>query len=104
MLTQRKFNKVLRLQTLISPNLEDSKPQHNKQCRFLKVRNETFQMYICNCFNRLRFLTEVSTRLQKCTFLDNLKTMTRKGNMKTKHMTPFFSSTFSALTVCSIHF
>ena len=37
-------------------------------------------------------------------FLDNLKTITQEGNMETRQMTPFFSSTFSALTVCNIHF
>ena len=37
-------------------------------------------------------------------FLDNLKTITQKGNMETRQITPFFSSTFSDLTVCNIHF
>ena len=41
-LTQQKFNKILRVQTLISP-------KYNKQYHFLTVRNETFQMHICKC-------------------------------------------------------
>ena len=45
-----------------------------------------------NCFNRLRFLAEVS------------KTTTHEGNMKTRQMTPFFSFPFSALIVCNIYF
>ena len=38
------------------------------------------------------------------TFLDNLQTITLKGNMETRQMTPFFPSNFSALTVCNIQF
>ena len=60
-------------------------------------------MYV-NCFNRFRFLAEVSTKLQKMHFLDNLKTITQEENMETRQMTLFFSSTFSDLTVCNIHF
>ena len=30
---------------------------------------------------------------------DNLKTVTQEGDMKTRQMTPFFSSVFQALTV-----
>ena len=41
---------------------------------------------------------------KKCTFSDNLGTITQEGNMGTIQMTPFFSSTFSDLTVCNIHF
>ena len=37
-------------------------------------------------------------------FLDNLRTITQEGNMETRQMAPFFPSTFSALTVCNIHF
>ena len=56
-----------------------------------------------NCF-RPKFLAEVSTKLQKTHFLEYLKTITQEGNMETRQMTPFFSSTFSDLTVCNIHF
>ena len=41
---------------------------------------------------------------QKYTFLDNLRIITQEGNMQTRQMTPFFSSTFCNLTVCNIHF
>ena len=44
MLTQQKFNNILQFQILLFPN---SKSYHNKQNHFLKMRNETFQMYIC---------------------------------------------------------
>ena len=37
-------------------------------------------------------------------FFDNLKTIAQEGNMETRLMTPFFSSTFYTLTVCNIHF
>ena len=36
--------------------------------------------------------------------MDNLWTIPQEGNMETRRITPFFSSTFSALTVCNIHF
>ena len=35
---------------------------------------------------------------------DNLRTITQGENMETRQMTPFFSSIFSALTACNIHF
>ena len=45
------------------------KPYH-----FLKESNENFQMHIyVNCFNRLRFLAEVSTKLQKMHFFGQFK-------------------------------
>ena len=75
--------------------------------------NKNFQVYICrlncfldldNCFNRLRFLAEVSTKLQKCTFFDNLRTITEEANMEARQMTAFFSPTSSALTVYNINF
>ena len=33
---------------------------------------------------------QASTRSKKCTFLDNLRTITQEGNMETRPMTPFF--------------
>ena len=72
---------------------------------FLKKGNDNFQMCICKVlFNRLAFLPEISTKLEKCPFLDNLRTITQEGNMKTRQTTSFFSSAFSALTVCKIRF
>ena len=63
------------------------------------MHNEIFQ--IC----RFRFLPDVTTKWQlKCTFFDNLRTITKEVNMETRQMTPFVSSIFSALTVCNIHF
>ena len=52
-----------------------------------------------NCFNRLRFLTEVSTKLQKTHFLDNLRTATQEGSMETRQMTPFFYLLFPTYNV-----
>ena len=62
-----------------------------------------FRDIYVNCFNRLRLFAEVSTNL-KWTFLDNLGIITQKGNVEARKMTPFFSSNFSALTVCNTHF
>ena len=50
------------------------------------------------------FLLRSAQNCKKCNFLDNLRTITQEGNMETRQMTPFFSSTFSDLTVCNIHF
>ena len=36
--------------------------------------------------------------------VDNLRTTTQEGNMETRQMAPFFSSTFYALTARNIHF
>ena len=58
----------------------------------------TFRCIYVNCFTRIWFLAEVSEKLQKCTFIDNLRTITQEGNMETRQMTPFLS-TFSTLFV-----
>ena len=52
----------------------------------------------------LHFLLRLAQNSKKCTFLDNLRTITQEGNTEIRQMTPFFSSTFPALTVCNIHF
>ena len=65
------------------------KPDH-----FLKECNENFKIKYVNCFNRLSFLAEFSTKLEKCTFFDNLRTITRERNMETRQMTPFFNLLF----------
>ena len=75
-----------------------------KRYHFLKECNENFQMQYVNCFNRLRFLAEVGTKLQIMHFLDHLRPITQEGIMKTRQMIQFFSSTFSTLTTCNIHF
>ena len=71
---------------------------------FWKCVTRPFRCIYVNYFNKLRFFAEVSKKLQKCTFLDNLRTITQEGNKETRQMTPFFSSNFSDLTVCNIHF
>ena len=50
-------------------------------------------------FSFLRFLAELAQICKKCTILDNLRIITQEGDMKTRLMTPFFSSGFRALTV-----
>ena len=57
---------------------------------FWKSVMRTFRCIYVNCFNRLRFLAEVTTNCKKCTFLDILRTITQEGNMETRQMTPFF--------------
>ena len=58
---------------------------------FWKTVIRTFRSIYVNCFNKLRFLSEVSTKLQKIHFLDNLRTITH-----------FFIYFFCS--VCNIHF
>ena len=41
---------------------------------------------------------------KKCTIFGNLRTITQEGKKETRQMSPFYSSTFWALTVCDIHF
>ena len=50
---------------------------------FWKGVMRTFICIYGNCFNRLRFLAEVSLNWNKCTytFLDNFQTITQGGNM-----------------------
>ena len=61
-------------------------------------------MYV-NCFNGLRFLAVVSTKLPKMRFLDNWMVITQEGNMETRKMIPFFFHLFfSTLNACNIHF
>ena len=43
-----------------------------------------------NCFNRLRVLAEVSTKLQKMHLSKNLKTITWERNMETRPIILFF--------------
>ena len=41
---------------------------------------------------------------KKCTIFASLRPITQEGKKETRQMTPFFSSTFWALTSCDIHF
>ena len=52
----------------------------------------------------LGFVLRSAQIAKNALFLDNLTTITQEGNMETKKRTPFFSSTFSALTVYKIDF
>ena len=67
---------------------------------FLNEQDEIFEMHI-NCFNRFRFLAEVSTSLQKCTIFGNSRSITQKRKKETRQMT-LFSFPFWALTVIFI--
>ena len=55
-----------------------------KNTNFWKCVTRPFRCMYVNCFNPLRFLPEVSTKLQKMHFLDNLRTITQEGSMETK--------------------
>ena len=51
---------------------------------FWKSVMRTFRSVFVNLFNRLRFLAEVSTKLQKMHFLHHLRTIIQEGNMETR--------------------
>ena len=72
---------------------------------FWKYVTRPFRRIYVNCSNRLIFLAVVNTKSQTMHFfLDKLRTMIQEGNMETRQMIPFFSSTFSVLNACNIHF
>ena len=71
---------------------------------FSKRVKRTFRCIYVSCINIFRFAAAVSTKLQKIHSFGQLKDHKSEGNMITKQVTPFFSSTFSAITVCNIHF
>ena len=66
------------------------KPHPYKPYHFPKGCNENLQMQYVNSFNRLRLRLRSAQIYKKCTFLDNFKTITQDGNMKTRQMTSFF--------------
>ena len=102
MLTQQKFKKILRT----------SNPNISKTVCHSIINNTIFWKCIIKpirciyviLLNSFRFLAEVSTKLHKMHFLDNLRTIIQEGNMETRQMTPFLSSTFSDLAVYNIRF
>ena len=51
----------------------------------------------------LDFLLRSAQIWKKCFIFVNLGTITQEGKKETRQMTPFYSSTFWALTVCDIH-
>ena len=71
---------------------------------FWKSVMRTLTCIYVNCLTDLSFLLKTSQNYKRFTFLDNLRTITYEGIVETRRMTPFFSSTFSALTVCNIQF
>ena len=77
-------------------------------CDFLELLSLNCQKLFsfCNFMPIAAYIEVVLTvqNFKKRTFLDNLRTATQQGNMVARQMTSFFSSTFSVLTVCNIHF
>ena len=61
---------------------------------FSKTVIKTFRSIYINCFNRLRFLAEVSTKLWKMHFFGQLRTITQDGSMETRQMIPVFHLLF----------
>ena len=93
MLSQQQFKK----NTLVSnPNISKTVRQSMiNNTIFWKFVTKPFWWMYVNCFNRLRFLVEVSIKMKNWTFLDNLRTITQEGDMETRQMTPFSHLLFS---------
>ena len=100
MLTQQKFLK--NSSTSNTHTIETVSHSIINNINFWNCITRPFRCIYVNCLNRLRFLAEVSTKLQKMHFLENLRTITQDGSMETREMTPFFWSTYSILFVIFI--
>ena len=60
---------------------------------FLKECNEIFSdAYVQIALTESDFWLRSAQNYKKCTFLDNLRTITKEGNMETRQMTPFENS------------
>ena len=70
-----------------------------KRTIFWKSIMRSFTWIEINFFNRFRFLPEVSTNLQKCTILGNLKTITQEGEKKIRQILPFLIYFLSSVCV-----
>ena len=100
LLTQQKF-----LKNYLTSNTHTIKTVSQSiinNINFWKCVTRPFRCIYVNCSNQLGFLAEVSTKLKKMHFLDNLRTITQEGSMETRQMNPFCSSSFSSLfVICS---
>ena len=99
-----------------NPNIYETLSHSTIYTIFWKCITRPFKCIYVNCFDRLIFLAEVSTKLQKIHFSRQLTLDHKDHNSGNKHenrtndhilliyfFLHFFSST-SALTVCNIHF
>ena len=60
----------------------------------MKVLTRPFRFVYINCFNRLRFLAEVSLKLQKMYFFVECKGHNPERKRENETNNPIFSSTF----------
>ena len=80
MLTQQKFLKNSSISS--THTFETLSRSIINNTNFCKCVTRPFRCMHVNCFNQLRYLADVSTKLQKMHFLDNLRTITPGGSMK----------------------
>ena len=80
LLTQQKFLKNSSISS--THTFETLSRSIINNTNFCKCVTRPFRCMHVNCFNQLRHLPDVSTKLQKMHFLDNLRTITPGGNMK----------------------
>ena len=99
-MTQQKFNKILRLQTLIFPK---QKVNIISKTIFWNCVTRSFRYLYVNCFTRLGYFAEDSTKLKIMHLLDNLGTITQEENMEIREMTAIFFIYFFSCN-CGIHF
>ena len=78
MLTQQKF---LKNSSTSNKNTTETVSHSIININFWKFVTRLFRCIYVNCFNWLRFLAEVRTKLQKMHFIDNLRTINQEGSM-----------------------
>ena len=71
---------------------------------FWKSAMRTLMCVYANCFNRLRFYAEVSTKLWKMHLFGQFTDHNSGRKHGNQANDPIFSSTFFALTVCNTYF
>ena len=92
-LLSQHFSDILFLNYLMNCS-SDPKEDMMRSLRWMQI----------NCFNRFRFLSKVSTNLQKMCNFRQFKDHNSGKNKGNQRNDPIFWFTFWALSVCDIHF
>ena len=97
MLTQQKFNKVFRFETLISVSIVSNNI-------FWKRLTRPFRCIYVNCFNILNFFCWGQYKIEKMHLFWQFKDHNSGREHENYTNNPIFSSTFSAVPACNIYF
>ena len=101
MLTPEKFNNSLISNTNIFKALSHSIVNNNI---FWKCLTRPFRCIFVNCFNILRFSCWGQHKIEKVYFFRQFKDHSSGSEHENYKNDPIFSSTFSILPACNIHF